>query len=899
MPIAAKAIPRPPTLLHGQTDDPRRADVYPAESDSGSSEDLVHLREADRQTKPPPIEQAESLDDVKGELPPALRTIIYSPRQMVHRSAVLTTNDFRDSIKEAIDKGDAEGLENMFMGMKPEHVEITLKSGDWCGHHSAIHYAAGTCRDAEVFETLLQDRRHLLSVKDARGRTPLHVVAEKDELYLVEKFVDWGGSDLLKYQDENGYTALHYAADEGHADVVEWILKLYPQLLKTKNNDGETAFDRALIAAGMVGVVFFSAKVLTVMVGVAGHMVIELLETSSEQLDQLLKPQLMQSRQQDSLSDDLSKLAEWLEAFAAGFCTDTSENDFRESLAGKGKEWLTLLEAAEPLQVVTQANSISFVTYHWQETYKNGSANISPRDVFISRVLSMLMMVTFVLLHIEELKGNDDAKFSCMGQSVWLWSTVMTGIGFILQEISQCIRLGTSYWADSWNYIDSVSSLTIIAFIITHFTGWSDAMKVKAGVLIALLFALRILQTASLHPTVGPQILAVLRMLSDISMFLLLYLYILLVFAAILLFSYNEDHEFFGTYGQATLNFFYVGFGDFDNALNNAIESQDTLGTVLLLIYAVLSSIILLNLLIAIMASTYSAIEATQNAQYQLLRIRVLNEYLTVSQHERHAPPFNLIAVVISVPLRYVSSLMSEQRRQQSTLWRMVFWSSKAVYSTVDAILFAIAFIPAAIYRGLEDFLQAMRRGHYLEALSVVLYPLAPLSILYDSLRGFCTSQESDDTIDGTSRRQSVPLPRSQTSFPKLPSLLLSYERSATRTRREARKTFNGNIHRWIEAADHHNLSFPDVIAALNQLKDQIQKNESVLQDISKRQIRMEERLALSIESGRLGRHLYRRHTTDSHQPMCTRKVHSAQCSSCMSSTAYARSPSTYSANHS
>ncbi|CEL96843.1 unnamed protein product [Vitrella brassicaformis CCMP3155] len=369
---------------------------------------------------------------------------------------------------------------------------------------------------------------------------------------------------------------------------------------------------------------------------------------------------------------------------------------------------------------------------------------------------------------------------------VWLWGSVLTGSGFILLEIFQGIRLKAAYWADSWNWVDAGSSLAIIAFIAIHFAGWSEEAEVSSGIVIALLFALRLLQTASLHPASDHSYChAVVRMFSDISMFLCLYVYILLVFAVVFtLLSSDEDHQYFGSFAKATLTLysmtpthtererqssccwlagcisFYGGLGDFNDALTNAIESHDTLGTVLLFTYVILSSIILL---------------------------------WSCRSPCAMSPP---------------SSAAGSRHSAASTRrCRIAFSSMKAIYCTVDALLFAVAFTPIAIYRHLEKLQQCIRdeiqRRQYwtldntgeriqktvqiwdaFKILGVIL--VMPLYLLYHYVNYVKAEESYEDT-----------------------------EEWKARERREARDGYKDSIDEWMEAADHHHSNFPDVMAAL------------------------------------------------------------------------------------
>ncbi|CEL94682.1 unnamed protein product [Vitrella brassicaformis CCMP3155] len=788
-----------------------------------------------------PLLQDDGQGLMEPQLPDVTDDITKAPRRFEQVSLVGApaaddwepTQSLRWSIRDAIDASDAEGVRKALDGLSPEQTEKVLTTGEWIWG-SAIHHAARKCSDVKVFEVLLDNRCHLLNLKDESGRTPLHVAAEKGSVGVVEKFVELGGKGLLEAPGNLDRTPLHLAAEKGHVDVVEWMLRVDPQLLKIKNDYGETPLDDALDRK--------HPKVVVAMFTVAGDVVMELLETNNDSLNKMLQPEifptvlpfvkrgiaerlresdslgldglrwcstfrkLTKSRQNDSLTDDFEKTAGWAEALTANFCSDTMSLDFGQSLAGKEKEWFTLLESAEPLTVVTQANCISLVEKHWQPSSKKTVCvtNIAPCDVFMARVLSMLLMVAFVLLHIESIKGDSGMMMAGVWPAVWLWGTVLTGGGFILLEVFQGIRLKAAYWEDSWNAIDCAAALSIAAFIAIHFIGWSLEAEVGSGVVVALLFALRLLQTATLHPTVGPLILPVVRMFSDISMFLCLYVYILLVFAVVFtLLSSDEDHQYFGSLAKAMLTLysmtpthrqrapvvmllvgsisFYGGLGDFSDPLNNAIESHDTLGAVLLFTYVILSSIIL--------ASTFAAIEEKQTAQYQLLRIRVLNEYLTMPHHERLPPPFNLIGVVVSEPLRYVASFISGR---QSALCRIAFWSMEALYSPIDVLLVAVAFTPLAIFKGLELVSRAIRVGN--------------------SWDPFFTSDATESDSSETADK-----------------------------RREARDAFKDSIDKWIEAADHHDSSVPDVMTALRHFKAYVQDEiHSVVQQMDKRLTELE-----------------------------------------------------------
>jgi len=293
----------------------------------------------------------------------------------------------------------------------------------------------------------------------------------------------------------------------------------------------------------------------------------------------------------------------------------------------------------------------------------------------------------------------------------------------------------------------------------------------KSLVFIALLFALRLLQVASLHPNVGPLILAVIKTMSDIGLFLLLYVYILLIFAAAFV-ALNHDSEHFDTYSKAILTLFYAGLGDSQDPMNDSIERQELLTTCLFLVYVILSSIILVNLLIAIMTSTWAAIEETQSAQYQLLKVRVINEYLHMSSTEQLPPPFNLIGTnienqpstnvvpsgaILVLPLKYLASLIAAAARLHDSdrpsglnISAVIFLLVSLLHATIEALLFTVAFIPvialAVLAKAGEKMNRALSGGETFCGL-----PLPSLGPLGNSLLLHClhSSRERGETGDG------------------------------------------------------------------------------------------------------------------------------------------------------
>ncbi|CEL94175.1 unnamed protein product [Vitrella brassicaformis CCMP3155] len=438
---------------------------------ASASSDQVPLLQGDE-----PGLMEPQLPDVTDELTKAPRRLEQVP--LVGAPAAdddETTKALRDSIMKAIDEENADDLQEALADLSPEQVEKVLLTGEWkwivgdvhayyWEHQtrSAIHYAAVNCSRVEVFEVLLHNwlhGRHWLKIdvlltlvdnvnntlrwdKRFPHQTPIHYAAVKGSLRVVEKFVQWGGKHVLEARNRLGSTPLHEAANYGQGDVAAVMLEKNPQLLKIKDNDGDTPLDVAVTE---------NPKVVVAMVVVAGDVVMELLErgvkvekVQAQGLKEVVPfakkflkdrskwlglvslcccavfRKLMKMRPKDALTDDFENISNWQEALTANFSSDTSETVFEESLGCKESEWFALLESSEALTVVTQGQTLP----------------------------NILRKVAFVLLHIESIKGDSGMMMAWVWPSVWLWGAVLTGTGFILLEIFQFIRLKAAYWAD-------------------------------------------------------------------------------------------------------------------------------------------------------------------------------------------------------------------------------------------------------------------------------------------------------------------------------------------------------------------------------------------------------------------------------------------------------------------
>ncbi|MEY2393422.1 ankyrin repeat domain-containing protein [Wolbachia endosymbiont of Tettigetta isshikii] len=78
-----------------------------------------------------------------------------------------------------------------------------------------------------------------------RGRTVLHLIAEKGHLDIVEYLVDKKKADF-NIKDNDGRTPLHFAASNGRLEIVQYLIDKKKADFTVKSNFGKTPLYKAI-----------------------------------------------------------------------------------------------------------------------------------------------------------------------------------------------------------------------------------------------------------------------------------------------------------------------------------------------------------------------------------------------------------------------------------------------------------------------------------------------------------------------------------------------------------------------------------------------------------------------------------------------------------------------------
>lgn len=209
---------------------------------------------------------------------------------------------------------------------------------------------------------------------------------------------------------------------------------------------------------------------------------------------------------------------------------------------------------------------------------------------------------------------------------------------------------------------------------------------------------LRILLLFRLTRFLGPLVKMIQNMMNDIMIFMILFVTQLIIFASMgtLLFASVDEY---GSLYDALKTLFSAALGDFsfDTLADN--NKNKYIGDSFLIIFIILNTILLLNLLIAILSSTYAMLEDKKLVLYinEILSLRNTLEY------DKHCsslvstfPPWNCIAVLFMPAILVVKN----PKKINNLLFHIEYLPMLLLVFTAYLVL-NILLIPIAYLKGI------------------------------------------------------------------------------------------------------------------------------------------------------------------------------------------------------
>lgn len=286
---------------------------------------------------------------------------------------------------------------------------------------------------------------------------------------------------------------------------------------------------------------------------------------------------------------------------------------------------------------------------------------------FCAAILSFFAFIILLVVIVDR-ESNKVPDSAEIAGAAWV-------IALILAEVRELMQTNWSeYWSSLWNVLDWIilATFTVVgvlrALVFAEVVVDSEEESLRtANYLLALacgISCLRLLHIMQAHSLFGPLQLIIAGIMKDLALFLVILAMFMIAFSLALTKVYENSVDpsgplgslsktietlIWALFGLAELDMLEPDRGDFQ-------ESAEALGKTLFALYMVVVFILLINLLIAMLSSTYNRISSNADLEWKYARAMLIRSY----QEAPIVPaPLNLISEPLGFLLRRIGWLLS------------------------------------------------------------------------------------------------------------------------------------------------------------------------------------------------------------------------------------------------
>ncbi|KAH9512885.1 hypothetical protein Btru_036877 [Bulinus truncatus] len=280
----------------------------------------------------------------------------------------------------------------------------------------------------------------------------------------------------------------------------------------------------------------------------------------------------------------------------------------------------------------------------------------APVTKFLTNIIAYLIFLAlfsyFLLTNVNPV--DEPNSPSAIEYIVWVWFLTM-----MIEEIRQVI-IGDqrsvkyklkNWWSNFWNQFDFVMYLLVIISVILRFELYMSAhfvyVRIVYSITLVMTF-LRFMQFFFAEKNMGPKVIMIRKMLTDLMFFFLILLVFILSFGA----AYHINmfpnapvswsilyYVLYYPYFQIHGNLFLEDMQGEDvsgctrnetiwrNDPMNRCPEKNAIVPVLLAVYMVLTNILLINILIAMFSYTFQSVQDNSTKVWRFYRFALVYEY--------------------------------------------------------------------------------------------------------------------------------------------------------------------------------------------------------------------------------------------------------------------------------
>eukprot|EP00746_Dinoflagellata_sp_MGD_P150285 gnl/MRDRNA2_/MRDRNA2_82199_c0_seq1.p1 gnl/MRDRNA2_/MRDRNA2_82199_c0~~gnl/MRDRNA2_/MRDRNA2_82199_c0_seq1.p1 ORF type:complete len:1154 (-),score=174.34 gnl/MRDRNA2_/MRDRNA2_82199_c0_seq1:124-3585(-) len=293
---------------------------------------------------------------------------------------------------------------------------------------------------------------------------------------------------------------------------------------------------------------------------------------------------------------------------------------------------------------------------YWETLVDPNTLIYSPKIRFFFNAASFIFLTIFFHFLPPDFFSECELQLDLFHGTFWSFVA-----GRMVAEVVDLYHTGVSYLNDIWNVADLVLVILYSTFYMLcngSLDLHPETIKLLCGLSVSIM-VLRWLQFLTPFEKFSGLIKTILLMSVDISYFLLIFS-IFLTAWAVLFTRLRPDDPNYASWHASLFTFFRASLGDFDLMTLLAQAEERKYGwveTLSFIAFLLLAAVLLLNLLISIMSTTYTTVQAKGAAESAKTFLD------TISEGENHdllelgalPPPLNVVYVILLPPLLLVS----------------------------------------------------------------------------------------------------------------------------------------------------------------------------------------------------------------------------------------------------
>lgn len=266
-------------------------------------------------------------------------------------------------------------------------------------------------------------------------------------------------------------------------------------------------------------------------------------------------------------------------------------------------------------------------------------------------ILEVLQFTVLLALYLSFMAERDASCYSGIEIASGIFS-----FGWVLDQFATILEHGWHvYTQNLWSFLDIVYTVVFWSYLVLRLYGWyADSLEYGQQALDVLAMAAPVL-VPRIAFTVMPDNLVFVSlrsMMADFTMLTVLAIWCFAGFLLSLAWLGDGQHPIF-TISKWMV---YIWFGLDGVGIQRSTELHWLLGPSLMIAFAFLGNTLFLTILVSMLSNTFSTIVSNATAEIQYRRAVLTLEGVKSDAIFAYQPPFNIIALFVLVPLKFLVS---------------------------------------------------------------------------------------------------------------------------------------------------------------------------------------------------------------------------------------------------